>query len=114
MAQVQELLDKARNSVSASQVFGEPYEKDGVTVIPVARVLGGGGGGYAKEEGSGSGYGVMADPVGAYIITGDKVRWEAAVNVNKIVTGALVVSAVSVIVAPRIIRQAGKTLRALR
>ena len=113
MAHAQELLDNATRGVSASQVFGEPYEKDGVTVIPVARVIGGGGGGYGREEGSGSGYGVMAEPVGAYVITEGRVKWEPALNVNKIVTGALVLGAVSVIAAPRIIRQAGKTLKAL-
>src|SRR6476469_329118 len=102
MADVRELLDKAGSSVSASQVFGEPYEgKDGVTVIPVARVVGGGGGGYAKDEGSGSGYGLLADPVGAYVITEGRVKWEPAVNVNKIVTGSLLVGAVAVVSAPR-------------
>ncbi len=109
MAHIQELLDKARNSVSASQVFGEPYEKDGVTIIPVARVVGGGGGGYGGDDGgSGTGYGLIADPVGAYVISGEKVRWEPAVNVNKIVNGGLIVGAVSVITAPRIIKQARK------
>jgi uncharacterized spore protein YtfJ len=111
MAHAQELLDKATHGVSASQVFGEPYEKDGVTVIPVARVLGGGGGGYGSDEGVGSGYGVRAEPVGAYVITAGHVKWEPAVNVNKIVTGAMVVGALGILGAPRIIKQARKLFR---
>jgi uncharacterized spore protein YtfJ len=111
MANAQELLANASHGVSASQVFGEPYERDGVTVIPVARVVGGGGGGYAREEGSGSGYGLIAEPVGAYVITNGSVKWEPAVNVNKIVNSALVMAAVAVISSPRIIKQARKLLR---
>lgn len=112
MANAQELLDNASRGVSASQVFGDPYEKDGVTVIPVARVVGGGGGGYARDEGSGSGYGLLADPVGAYVITEGQVKWEPAVNVNKIVTGAFVVAALSILSSPRIIKQARKLFAA--
>src|SRR5205807_4092337 len=36
MTQVQDILDKARDTVSVREVYGEPYEKDGVTIIPVA------------------------------------------------------------------------------
>ena len=110
MAHVQELLENARNGVSAGQVFGEPYEKDGVTIIPVARVVGGGGGGYAGGEGSGSGYGMLADPVGAYVITEGRVKWEPAVNVNKIVTGAFIVAAIAILRTPRIMKQARRLL----
>jgi uncharacterized spore protein YtfJ len=53
-------------------IFGDPVERDGVTVIPVARVRwGAGGGGGAAPEGSGSGGGggVAADAVGYIEIT---------------------------------------------
>jgi uncharacterized spore protein YtfJ len=60
----------ARASVTA--VFGEPVERGDLTVIPVARVrwgIGGGTGSGGDEagssgEGSGGGGGVAADPVG--------------------------------------------------
>jgi uncharacterized spore protein YtfJ len=41
------LLAQARDSLTVKRVFGEPIERDGVTVIPVANVMGafGGGGG---------------------------------------------------------------------
>ncbi|MBX6341484.1 MAG: sporulation protein, partial [Thermomicrobiaceae bacterium] len=64
---VQELLSQVRDTMTVRRVFGEPYEKDGVTVIPVARVAGGGGGGTGEGEqgkGSGGGFGVGATPAG--------------------------------------------------
>jgi len=60
----------ARASVQA--VFGDPIERDTLTVIPVARVRWGFGGGAGSADGppsgpasgSGGGGGVAADPVG--------------------------------------------------
>src|SRR5687768_1928087 len=63
--QVSEMLSSAREAMTVKRVFGEPIEKDGVTIIPVARIAGGGGGGSGDSEegsGSGGGYGVMAKP----------------------------------------------------
>ena len=37
---------KTADAISVRRVFGEPYEKDGLTVIPVASVAGGGGGAF--------------------------------------------------------------------
>ena len=44
-----ELLKGARDALSVHQVFGEPVERDGVTIIPAATVIGGGGGGGGRE-----------------------------------------------------------------
>ena len=110
--QIEELLQKARDSVDVREVFGEPYERDGVTVIPMARVSGGGGSGSGPmTSGGGSGFGFKAEPAGAYVIRGDKVRWEDAVNVNRIVTGAFVVGALSILITPRILKQLRKLFR---
>ena len=43
--QVDEIMSQARDSLGSKRVFGEPYEKNGVTVIPAAKVMGGAGGG---------------------------------------------------------------------
>jgi uncharacterized spore protein YtfJ len=49
--EVQELITQARDAMSVRRIFGEPYEKNGVTVIPAARVQGGGGEGrMARAE----------------------------------------------------------------
>ncbi|HEX2046182.1 MAG TPA: hypothetical protein VHF27_00355 [Acidimicrobiales bacterium] len=85
---VQEWLSSARQQMS-SQVFGEPCERDGVTLIPVASIQGGGGGGSGpKETGGGGGYGLRARPVGAFVIKGGDVMWQPAVDVNRVVVGS--------------------------
>jgi len=52
--EVQEVITQTRDALTVRKVFGEPYEKNGVTMIPVARVQGGaGGGGGVGPEGQG-------------------------------------------------------------
>ena len=84
---VTEVLEKARDAITVSRVYGEPYEKDGLTVIPAARVSGGGGGGSGKDEkggdGSGGGFGVSGRPAGAYVIRNGDVTWRPAVDPNR-------------------------------
>ncbi len=114
MTQVQDILDKARESVSVRDVYGEPYERDGVTIIPVARVMGAGGGGSGtggEGEGSGHGYALKSEPVGVYVIKDGQVAWQPAVNIDKIIGGAFVVGMVSIVFTPRIIKQARKLFR---
>lgn len=69
-----------RDALSVRRVFGDPYEHNGVTVIPVARVAGGAGGGGGegvdeerKGNGFGTGFGLRAHPVGMYEISNGKV-----------------------------------------
>jgi len=69
---VNQLADRVGLRANARAVFGDPVERDGVTVIPVAKVrygFGGGGGVNAEPEGEanqggGGGGGVSASPVG--------------------------------------------------
>lgn len=69
---VNQLADRVGLRANARAVFGDPVERDGVTVIPVAKVrygFGGGGGVNAEAEGeanqgAGGGGGVSASPVG--------------------------------------------------
>lgn len=64
---VEHLAAKLGGSASAKAVFADPIERDGVTIIPVAKVrygFGGGGGRKEHEEGSGGGGGVQASPLG--------------------------------------------------
>ncbi|GAA0250330.1 hypothetical protein GCM10010492_58110 [Saccharothrix mutabilis subsp. mutabilis] len=99
---VLELAAAARDAVSVRRVYGEPYEKDGVTVIPAAAVSGGAGGGSGTDErgqtGEGGGIGVGGRPVGAYVIRGGQVSWRPAIDVNRLV-GSLTLVAVAFLVA---------------
>ncbi len=92
---IQELLSQVRDTMTVRRVFGEPYEKNGVTVIPVARVMGGGGGGTGEGEqgkGGGGGFGVGATPAGVYVIKGGEVSWRPAVDVNRVILGGQIVA----------------------
>lgn len=81
---VQEMIAKTQDALTVKKVFGEPFEKNGITVIPAARVRGGAGGGGDNAGSGGGGFGLNASPAGAFIIKGDQVRWEPAVDVNKV------------------------------
>jgi uncharacterized spore protein YtfJ len=88
---VQELMDKVQGAASVQRVFGEPFEKDGMTVIPVAKVAaGGGGGGGEGDEGKGwgGGGGFGGQPVGAFVIRDGKVIWRPALDLTAIVLRA--------------------------
>ena len=70
------LLERLANQVGgkagAKAVFGDAVERDGIAVIPVARVrwgIGAGGGQGPEGSGSGGGGGVAADPIGYIEVT---------------------------------------------
>jgi uncharacterized spore protein YtfJ len=106
MPQLDEILADAGKTLGVRRIYGDPYEKNGVTVIPAARVMGGAGGGGGTEggmtgatgattdspagapaTGSGVGFGMTGGPVGAFVIKGDDVRWVPAVDVNRLMLG---------------------------
>jgi uncharacterized spore protein YtfJ len=91
---VDEMLTGARDAVTVKRVYGDPIEKNGVTLIPAAKVSGGGGGGGDAENNGGGGFGISAKPVGAYVIRGDAVEWQPALDINRIVLGGQVVAIV--------------------
>ena len=99
---VPESVTQIRDAITVKRVFGDPYERDGIVLIPVARVVGGGGGGGGEGSepsqsndanskngsGFGLGFGLGATPVGAYVIKGGDVRWKPALDVTNIVLRA--------------------------
>ena len=88
---VDEMMSMIGKSLTVTRVYGEPFERDGVTVIPAALVAagGGGGGGHDKDgqTGEGGGFGLAAYPAGAYVIKNGTVRWVPAVDVNRLLIG---------------------------
>jgi uncharacterized spore protein YtfJ len=99
--EVQDTIAKARDAITVKRVYSEPYERDGVTVIPAAAVGGGAGGGGGSNpdgsEGGGSGFGLGARPVGAYVIKDGEVRWESATDWTRVILRAQVVAALLVV-----------------
>ena len=114
--EVQEVLAQARDSMTVKRVYGEPYEKDGVTIIPAARVQGGAGAGGGEDpqgqgKGSGSGFGVTARPVGAYVLREGELSWRPAVDVNRIILGGQAVVIVALLTIRAIIKARAKAKR---
>ncbi len=106
---VRETIERAKDTLTVKRVFGDPYEKGGVTVIPAARVQGGAGGGTGegpegKGGGTGSGFGVNARPVGAYVIHEDEVLWRPAVDVNRVILGAQLVAIAALLLARAVVK----------
>lgn len=111
--EVQDVIAQARDVLTVKRVFGEPYEKDGVTIIPAARVGGGAGGGggedaEGKGKGSGSGFGMGARPVGAFMIRDGELRWRPAVDVNRIILGGQLVAIVALLTVRAIVKARAK------
>lgn len=84
---IMDTVAKAHDAMTVKRVYGDAYEKDGVTIIPAAWVAGGGGGGGDAQGDGGGGFGGTAWPVGAYIIKDGEVTWRPAINVNMIILG---------------------------
>jgi uncharacterized spore protein YtfJ len=109
-----ELMQEARDALTVKRVFGEPYERNGVTVIPAASIRGGAGGGRGEGatpdgtgsgSGSGGGFGLTAKPAGVYVIDGTTVRWQPAVDVNRIILGGQIVAIVFLVVLRGVLRR---------
>ena len=97
------MAQEVRDLLTVKRVVGDPIEHNGVILVPVVALRGGAGGGGGEgtgqhdEEGSGggAGFGVMARPVGSYVIRGDDVEWKPAIDPNRV---ALVVVVVTLLV----------------
>jgi uncharacterized spore protein YtfJ len=108
-----ELMEKSRDVLTVKRVFGEPYEHDGLTVIPAASIRGGAGGGKGEGtgpdgegtgSGSGGGFGVTARPAGVYVVEGKDVRWRPAVDVNRAIIGGQIIAIVFLLVLRSILK----------
>ena len=110
LATVLDRLGAVKDMMAVSKVFGEPYEVDGVTIIPVASVKGGGGGGggegsqpdgQGEGAGGGMGFGVQMRPVGVYEVRNGVVSWQPAIDVMRIVAGGQLLVALLILVTRR-------------
>lgn len=79
------ILDRIQDSFSAATAYGPAVEADGVTVIPAVSISAGGGGGSmgGASDREGGGFGARTTPIGAYVVTGGKVRWRPAIDLNR-------------------------------
>jgi uncharacterized spore protein YtfJ len=110
---IRDVFSQARKAITVQRVFGAPYSRDGITVIPAATVRGGFGGGVGigaegQGEGSGGGLGMTGRPVGAYVIRNGQVEWQPAIDVNRIVLGAQILGVVALLTIRAVIKARAK------
>ena len=115
------LMDQVAEHVSVHRTFGTAYERDGLLVIPVALVAGGGGGGQGTAPaapgspgadgppedgatGSGLGFGGAVVPLGVYVVKDGDVRFVPVLDVTML---ALLAGLVAVRTLTRRRRRAG-------
>jgi len=80
-----EAVNQAKDVINVRRVYGEPYQENGLTIIPAANVIGGGGGGGDTEGNGGAGFGVRARPAGAWVIKDGEATWRPAFDLNRAV-----------------------------
>jgi uncharacterized spore protein YtfJ len=107
---LERLAEKIGSRASVSAVFGEPVDREGVTIIPVARVGFGFGGGVGRgrrqseiAQGGGGG-GASAAPVGYIEIKDGNAQFKPIRDplVDAVVPLAMVVAAFA---GPRMVRR---------
>jgi hypothetical protein len=119
--EAQDAFRSVREALSARQVFGEPVERDGVTVIPAATVIGGGGGGGGKkgsgegdadggepQTGAGMGFALVGWASGAFEIREGRVAWRPTLDVTRIL---LVAQGVALVVSLATLTVLGRPAR---
>jgi uncharacterized spore protein YtfJ len=88
---LEQLVERIGGRTGVQTLFGEPVERNGITVVPVARVrwgigAGSGTGPTSDDEpdmtgsGSGGGGGAIADPVGYIEISASEARFRPIVG----------------------------------
>jgi uncharacterized spore protein YtfJ len=113
-------VEQTRETAHWQAAFGEPHVEGNQTIIPVAQVsygfglgFGSGGGPSGEEgepasegEGGGGGGGASAKPLGAIVVTPERVYFEEVSDEGKIALFGIAMVAFSIF-------QVSKTLRAI-
>jgi uncharacterized spore protein YtfJ len=103
-------FDVVKDVMTVKRVFGDAYQVDGVSIIPVAAVRGGGGvgggGGIGPEDqgkgsGAGMGFGANARPVGVFVVKDGSVSWRPSVDVLQIVLGGQLLALAAIVTIRR-------------
>lgn len=106
------LTRAVQDVLNVRRVFGEPYERDGRLVVPVARVSGATGAAAgrgrndagaeadsqpatgSRGEGGSGGFAARVKPLGVYVVDDDGAHWRPALDLNRVILGGQVVGAV--------------------
>jgi uncharacterized spore protein YtfJ len=116
---LKELVAGLTEAGTVRRVFGDPIERDGALLIPVANVRGAFGGGEApmptetkptetKPMGWGGGGGWSASPAGAYVLKDGTATWVPAVDANRTILLGILTGIVALLVLRSVIRSVVK------
>lgn len=114
------LVDRLQSVATVNRAFGEPIRHGETVIVPVASVRGGGGGGGAGDgsadrgEGGGGGFGLRVVPRGVFVIGDGTIRWQPAVDVNRMVLGGQIIAIAAILTIRSLLRNHRKTGRFLR
>jgi len=106
-----EAVSQAKDVINVRRVYGEPYQEDGLTIIPAANVIGGGGGGGDTAGNGGAGFGVRAKPAGAWVIKDGEVQWRPAFDLNRAVLVGQLIAIVALFVTRSVVKSLAKARR---
>jgi uncharacterized spore protein YtfJ len=101
-------LNQAKDIVTVRRVYGEPYQENGLTIIPAANVMGGGGGGGDTGGNGGAGFGVRARPAGAWVIKDGEATWKPALDLNRTVLVGQLIAIVALLVTRSVVKALAK------
>jgi uncharacterized spore protein YtfJ len=119
---LRELVGGLTDSSSVKRVFGEPIERDGILIIPVARIRGAFGGGEAasaagnaSEAGGaaapaalpvswGGGGAWSATPAGTYVLKNGEMSWVPATDANRVILLGCLTGIVALLVIRSVVR----------
>jgi uncharacterized spore protein YtfJ len=100
---VENIATPLSHSASVKSVFGEPITAQGKTIIPVAHVAYGFGGGFGHKQknpqdndplqggkGAGGGGGIMAKAKGVYEVTAEGTRFIPVRNIGELLSAAFI------------------------
>ena len=103
-----EAVSQAKDVINVRRVNGEPYQENGLTIIPAANVTGGGGGGGDTAGNGGAGFGVRAKPAGAWVIKDGEATWRPAFDLNRTILVGQIIAIVALLVTRSVVKTLAK------
>ena len=104
-------VSQAKDVLNVRRVYGEPFQENGLTIIPAANITGGGGGGGDTAGNGGAGFGVRARPAGAWVIKDGEATWRPALDLNRTILVGQLIAIVALLVTRSVVKSLTKLKR---